>query len=190
MDLSPAHLRHAAAEMERARVRFPLLAGDAERLPFRDTSFDVVFCDWGAMSFCDPYRTVPEAARVLRPSGVFAFSTASPIRFMSHDPRTDRIGRRLVRSYFGLHRVDFPDDEVDFTLPYGEWVQLFRANGFQIERLIEPKGGPDRPTSYLTRSERSWSDRYPLEIIWRLRKSPAGRDGKSHPRPRPRPRHG
>ena len=176
--------------MRRARVRFPLLAGDAEHLPFRDGTFDIVFCDWGAISFCDPHRSVPEAARVLRFGGVLAFSTASPIRFISHDPRTDRIGRRLVRSYFGLHRVDFPNDEVDFTLPYGEWVQLFRANGFEIDRLIEPRGGSDRPTSYLTHGERAWSDHFPLEIIWRLRKGPRGGDGKSHPRPRPQRRHG
>jgi hypothetical protein len=29
----------------------------------------IVFCDHGAMNFADPYRTVPEVARLLRPGG-------------------------------------------------------------------------------------------------------------------------
>jgi SAM-dependent methyltransferase len=176
--------------MEEAGVRFPLMVGDAEALPIRGGTFDVVFCDWGAMSFCDPYRTVPEVARVLRPGGVFAFSTASPFRFLGHNVRTNRIGRKMLRDYFGLRRLDFPNDEVDFTLPYGEWVGLFRENRLEIERLIEPRGGPDRPSTYLTASERTWSGRFPLEVIWGLRKAGPPADGKSHPRRRSGPRHG
>ena len=41
--------------------RGALTCASAERVPFRDASFDLVFCDHGAMSFCDPDRTVPEA---------------------------------------------------------------------------------------------------------------------------------
>ncbi len=183
LDLSSAHLLHAAAAMRAARVRFPLMVADAESLPLRDATFDIVFCDWGAMSFCDPYRTVPEVARVLRPGGVFAFSTASPLQFLAHDLRTDRIGRTLLRDYFGLRRIDFPN-EVDFTLPYGEWIGLFGENQLEIRVLIEPQGGRDRPSRYVSASERAWSGRFPMEIIWGLRKAPGARDGKSHPPPR------
>jgi SAM-dependent methyltransferase len=190
IDLSSAHLAHATAAMRAAKVRIPLAVADAERLPFRNESFDVVFCDWGALSFSDPYRSIPEAARVLRRGGTLAFSTASPFRFVAHNLRTDRIGRTLVRDYFGLHRVDFPNNEVDYTLPYGEWVRLFRENHLSIERLLEPRGGPDRPSTYVTPAERAWSARYPLEIIWGLTKSGTSRNGKSHPRLRSRSRHG
>jgi hypothetical protein len=31
------------------------------------------------MTFADPYLTVPEVARLLRPGGLFAFSGSSPI---------------------------------------------------------------------------------------------------------------
>ncbi|MCI4355185.1 MAG: class I SAM-dependent methyltransferase [Thermoplasmata archaeon] len=194
LDVSSAHLRHAARSIRQARLRFPLLVGDAERLPLQDESFDVVFCDWGAMTFCDPYRSVPEAARVLRPGGIFAFSTSSPFRFVCHDVRTDRIGRRLRHDYFDQHRVDFPD-AVDYTLPYGEWIRLFRENGLVVERLIEPRGGPNRPTTYLSQSEKAWSAHFPLEAIWALRKEATdrrrrtGTGRKAHARPRPGRRH-
>ena len=50
-------------------MRFPVVQADGELIPFRDESFDLVFCDHGVMGFADPLRTVPEVARVLRPGG-------------------------------------------------------------------------------------------------------------------------
>ncbi|MCI4340622.1 MAG: class I SAM-dependent methyltransferase [Thermoplasmata archaeon] len=190
LDVASNRLHQAQERMRAGHVHFPLLTADAGALPLRDASFDVVFCDWGAMTFCDPYRTVPEVARVLRSGGVFAFSTSSPLRYLCQDPRTEKIGRRLRQDYFGLHRVDFPDN-VDYALPYGEWIRLFGANGLVVESLHEPRGGPERSTSYLTRAERVWSGHFPLEILWSLRKTGAGRGTKrkAHPRARSRPGH-
>ena len=54
--------------------------GPAEALPFADCSFDLVFCDFGAMTFGDPLLVVPEVARVLRRGGRFfclEFSTTT-----------------------------------------------------------------------------------------------------------------
>src|SRR6266700_682701 len=76
IDISPRQLSHARRLMEEAGVDFPLIEASAEDVPLPDASFDIVFCDWGAMTFCDPQRTVPEAARLLRQGGLFAFSTA------------------------------------------------------------------------------------------------------------------
>ncbi len=79
LDLSDRQLEHARTLMIRAGVEFPLVLASAEAVPLVDASFDIVFCDHGAMTFADPYRTVPEAARLLRPGGLFAFSHGSPI---------------------------------------------------------------------------------------------------------------
>ena len=68
-----------AAAMDDAGVDFPLIHASAEAVPLPDASFDIVFCDHGAMTFADPYRTVPEAARLLRPGGLFAFNQGSAI---------------------------------------------------------------------------------------------------------------
>ncbi|MHB8577124.1 MAG: class I SAM-dependent methyltransferase, partial [Dehalococcoidia bacterium] len=77
LDLSERQLVHALMLMQDAGQVVPLVQASAEDLPFKDGSFDVVYCDYGAMVFADPYRTVPEAARVLRPGGLFAFCTVS-----------------------------------------------------------------------------------------------------------------
>src|SRR5271165_2689661 len=72
LDVSGRQLEHARRNMRDAGVDFPLVHASAEAVPLTDASFDVVFCDHGAMTYCDPYRTVPEAARMLRqgPAGL------------------------------------------------------------------------------------------------------------------------
>ena len=47
---------------------------DAMQLPFADSSFDAVVCQFGAMFFPDKAKAFAEARRVLRPGGVFIFN--------------------------------------------------------------------------------------------------------------------
>jgi ubiquinone/menaquinone biosynthesis C-methylase UbiE len=79
LDVSERQLEHARELMAEAAAEFPLVRASAESLPFGDASFDIVFCDHGAMTFADPFLTIPEAARILRPGGLLAFSTHTPI---------------------------------------------------------------------------------------------------------------
>jgi len=169
LDLSERQLEHARRLMAEAGVDFPLIWGSAEAVPLPDASFDIVFCDHGAMTFADPYRTVPEAARLLRPGGLFAFSHGSPIESICWPLDADEVGDRLVLDYFGMHAID-DHETISFQLPYGEWIRLFRANGFVIEDLIEPRPGPDATSTYRSASALAWSRRWPSESIWRLRR--------------------
>src|SRR5437870_8045056 len=102
LDFSARQLQHARRLMQEAGVDFPLIEASAEDVPLPATSFDIVFCDWGAMTFCDPQRTVPEAARLLRPGGLFAFATATPIQFLCLNTTTDQVEQTLVNDYFGI----------------------------------------------------------------------------------------
>src|SRR5262249_35613776 len=85
LDNSERQLEHARSLMAEAGVDFPLVHASAEEVPLPEASFDVVFCDHGGMTFGDPYRTVPEAARLLRPGGLFAFSHSSPLAMICWD---------------------------------------------------------------------------------------------------------
>lgn len=169
LDVSPRQLLHARHLMAEAGVDFPLVQASAEDVPLPDASFDIVFCDWGAMTFCDPYRTIPEGARLLRPGGLFAFATATPIQFLCQDMQTDQLTDHLLNDYFGLRRLEW-EDEVDFQLPYGEWIRLFRENNLLVEDLIETQPPREKISTYRNAVETAWARRWPMENIWKLRK--------------------
>jgi SAM-dependent methyltransferase len=170
LDQSRAQLRHAARAQRDTSVVFPLVCASGEAIPCADGSFDVVFCDHGATSFCDPVRSVPEVARVLRPGGLFAFSKGTLLRDLCYDPKKQRETRRLHHPYFGSRKFDYGEGTVDFHLTYGEWVDLFRTHGFTIERLVELRPPEDATSTYDDFVRRDWARRWPAEEIWLVRK--------------------
>jgi ubiquinone/menaquinone biosynthesis C-methylase UbiE len=166
LDNSAERLRFAREAMARDGLDFPLVHAGAERIPLPDESFDAVFCDWGAMTFADPFRVVPEVTRVLRPGGIFAFSGATPFAWLCLDEPADTYDERLQRDYFGMHRWDTPEGFVEFNLPYGEWIRLFRANGLAVERLVEVRPPEGAASTFRTAAETAWARRWPIEQIW------------------------
>jgi SAM-dependent methyltransferase len=166
IDLSTKQLRHA----RRAGPDLPLVQGSVEELPFADASFDVVFCDHGAMEFADPSRTVPEAARVLRPDGRLVFSIVSPLMFMCWNPKTEKVDRRLHAEWFEM-RSDEDEDTIQFQLPYGSWIDLFRASGLAVDRLVHLRPPPAATTTYDDYVSLRWARSWPAEDLWVVRKS-------------------
>jgi len=166
LDVSPRRLEYARAALTRDGVDVPLVEASAESMPFESERFDIVFCDHGATTFADPFRVVPEVARVLRPGGVFAFSACTPLSQVTYDEEGDTWGTTLTRDWFGLHRLEWSDGMVEFTLPHGEWISLFRASGLAIERLVEVRPPEGAPSTYRSAEETTWARRFPMEQIW------------------------
>jgi SAM-dependent methyltransferase len=168
LDVSRAQLRHARS----ASPTLPLLAADAEQLPFADAAFDIVFCDHGAMSFCDPYRTVPEVARVLRSGGRFAFNISTLLRNLCYpvgDPDAP-VSRKLHGKYFGARAFDWGDGTIDYQIPHGEWIALFGEQGLAVEDLLELRAPKRAASTYGDYVDHDWARRWPAEEIWRVRK--------------------
>jgi SAM-dependent methyltransferase len=92
LDASARQLELARGLQERHGVGFPLVLADAEQVPYPDRSFDLALSEYGASSWCDPERWVPEAARLLRPGGLLIFLTVSPLLTLCG--AGDRPGRR------------------------------------------------------------------------------------------------
>jgi len=76
LDLAPAMIR-AASGHNTWRRKHRFLAGDAESLPIKTNSVDLIFSNL-ALQWCDPDAVFEEFARVLRPGGTVLFSTFGP----------------------------------------------------------------------------------------------------------------
>lgn len=172
VDTSPTQLATAERMQAEFGLSFPLLLGNAEEVPFPDESFDLVISEYGASIWCDPYRWIPEASRLLRPGGHLVFLAngllvvlCTPVDAESDTP----VGERLERPFFGLHRVDWRDGSVNFHLGHGNWIRLLRANGFEIEDLIELEPPPDATTRDPILPV-GWARHWPGEEIWKAQK--------------------
>jgi SAM-dependent methyltransferase len=127
IDNSEVQLATARRLQQEHGLEFPLHHGNAEQTPFADESFDLAISEYGASIWADPYRWIPEAARLLRPGGELIF------------------------------------------LGYGDWIRLLRANGFEVEDLIEIRPAPDATTRYPFVTA-DWAQRWPCEEVWKARK--------------------
>ncbi len=171
LDQSQGQLRHARALSLATGAPVALVCASAEAVPLAAGAFDLVMCDHGAMSFCDPEVAVAEAARLLRVGGRLVFSHTTPWPYLAWNFAKERVGRRLRRSYFGIRRFDDGAGEgtVDFQLPYGEWIRCFRRHDLVVDDLIELRA-PKHATTSFDDFDSRWARRWPAEQIWVTRK--------------------
>jgi SAM-dependent methyltransferase len=171
IDNSEAQLASARTFQAEFGLVFPLLHGNAEEAPFPDGSFDIAISEYGASLWCDPYRWIPEAARLLRPGGELVFLASSVMSVLcGPDDGTIPAGEELLRPLFGMHRVEWPgEDGVEFHLPQGKMIDLLRDCGLVIEELIEVRPPADATTRY-PHISLDWARRFPCEEVWRARK--------------------
>ncbi len=123
LDLSASMLelaRDAARRRGLSNLRFE--RGDAERLPFDDAEFDVVTTRYSAHRYPQPLSALGEAARVLRPGGVFLLLDSISPEDSTQDTFLNAI--ELVRdpSHVRNHRIS-------------EWRCMLEATGFSAELL-------------------------------------------------------
>jgi SAM-dependent methyltransferase len=170
VDPTPAQLATARRMQDATGLEFPLVEAAAESVPLADASFDLAVSEYGASIWADPYRWIPEAARLLRPGGRLVFLRNSTLVTLCQ--ALDGAKEQLQRAQRGLCKIEWPDTgEVEFHLPAGELIELLRANGFQLERLLELYAPDDAEThSYYDFVTAEWARQWPSEEIWAARK--------------------
>lgn len=172
VDPTPAQLVTARRMMELTGIRFPLVEAPGERVPLPDASFDLALSEFGASLWADPALWIPETARLMRPGGRLVFLTNSFISYLCA-PDEGAISETLQRPQFGAYAMQWPGETgVEYHLAHGDWIDLLRANGFEVERLIELKAPPDaKAHEYYDYVSPEWARKWPHEEIWAARRA-------------------
>src|SRR6516162_9493352 len=152
---------------------FPLVQADAERVPLGAGCADLVISEYGASVWCDPYRWIPEAARLLRPGGRLVFMAQSTLARLCMGEQ-GAASDRLVRDLFGLHAVvrrgSSGSEYRLFALPHGEWIRLLGQCGLVVEDLIEVQVPPGATNNDFPEFPDQWVRRGPAEEVWFARR--------------------
>jgi ubiquinone/menaquinone biosynthesis C-methylase UbiE len=169
-DITPAQLETARRLQVETGIEFPLIEADAAEVPLPAESFDLVLSEYGASIWVDPYRWIPEAARLLRPGGELVFLCNSTLSVLCSPDTDEVVGEQLLRPQFGMHRFD-QWDGVEYHIAHGDWIALLRDNGFEVEALFELQAPAGAEThEYYAFVPADWARRWPAEEIWKARK--------------------
>lgn len=143
-DLSAGMLRHAIAGAHESGIEVPLVQADAQYLPFRDASFDVVFTAFGAVPFVeDSARVMREVARVLRPGGRWVFATTHPTRWcFPDDPGPAGLTATMPywdRTPYVEYAESGEPTYVEHHRTLSDRVREIAAAGFRLLDIVEPE---------------------------------------------------
>jgi len=124
LDQSPHQLEQAWEKLgKHDPVAFAL--GDAERLPYRDDSFDVVWSSGSIEYWPNPVAALRECRRVVKPGG--------PVLVVGPDAPDSRVFRALADAIM----LFYDEDEAD---------RMFREAGFEdlTHRVLQARPGSPR----------------------------------------------
>jgi SAM-dependent methyltransferase len=173
VDVSARQLAVARRLQVEFDLNFPLIQADAERVPLAAASADLVISEYGPSIWCDPYRWIPEAARLLRLGGRLVFMGESTLARLCL-PTRGRVTDRLVHSLFGLHGVIHRGrsgtEYRQFALPHGEMIRLMAGCGLTVEDLIEVEVPPGLVNNDFPEYAQDWVSRWPAEEVWFARR--------------------
>ncbi len=172
VDLTPAQLDTARRCQGEFGLEFPLIEASAEDVPLPDARFDLALSEYGASIWCDPYRWIPEAWRLLRPGGRLVFLCGSPLLNLCAVEDEEATAEELQRPQRGMHRIAWPEGGVEFHLGHGDMFRVLRESGFEVENLIE-LFAPENATTheYYSYVTAEWARKWPVEDLWVARKT-------------------
>jgi len=133
-DLNADMLELAKTKFE-SQENIEFQTANAQELPFKDSVFDAVICQFSLMFFPDKLAALKEAARVLKPAGEFYFNIWDSFEH-----------NEFVRTTHNEIAASFPENPPDFfSTPYGYFEidtvkNLLGMAGFgEIEISVLPR---------------------------------------------------
>jgi len=106
-------------------IKAEFMVADAQKLPFKDKSFDIVVCFDLLEHVKKPEKVLSEVNRVLRKGGLFHAFVPTENNFFSFEGLLIKMGWKGKEIYGGhIHRFSF-----------GELKKMFKKKGFEIKKV-------------------------------------------------------
>jgi len=152
-DSLPAGVRLVATDLNEAMIAYAqhkfqptepveFKQADATELPFADSSFDAVVCQFGLMFFPDKARAMREVHRVLKPGGVYVFNVWDAIE----KNEIAQVANETLRTFFEQDPPTFY--QVPFGLHDKAVIQkLLDGAGFQDAELLDLQKTGESPSA-------------------------------------------
>ena len=142
LDLSIDAVKRARVRAQRNSVHYTALAGDVEKLPFPDRSFDLVFVHDGLHHIPDPYAGVREMLRVAR-QGILVAEPADGILTrlavkLGVSDLYEEAGNYVYRLDIERLAAVFQESEVHKWM-FQRGLVYYQPWTFRIYRLFEPQ---------------------------------------------------
>jgi len=139
-DINPDMIATAKERVKEEHIDW--LVADRQDLPFRESSFDLVVCQFGFMFMPEKGRAFKEAARVLKPDGRLLFNVWDRIE---NNPLID-LADKTVRGFFPVDPPSFYQVPFSFY-DVGTIQELLDAAGFRNTKIELVKEQSFSPTA-------------------------------------------
>ena len=174
IDNSPEQLKTAENLKGEYNLDIEFIYGNAEKVPYPDSTFDFAFSEYGAAIWCDPHIWIPEAYRLLKDGGLLTFLGTHPMAMIATPLNGAKCDEGLHRPYFGMHSLDwrhveFDPGGIEFNLTHSDWFRLFNDTGFEVINYLELQAPDDEAEDQFAISA-EWAKSWPAEQVWQLRK--------------------
>lgn len=137
LDLNPDMIEIAKKKVSEGRIEWKV--ADMQELPFEDSSFDIVFIQFGIMFVPDKEKAFREIYRVLKPGGKLLFNVMDILE----KNQFAKVTNEILNKYF-------KDDPVTFYL-----VPFSYNNEGEIRKILAGTGFNDISFDYLRKKSSS-----------------------------------
>lgn len=136
LDLAQAKLRAAGV-----KTKITLVEGVAESLPFKNGTFDAITIAFGIRNTVDPFKSLKEMCRVLRPggrAGILEFAIPRNRLFASLYMSYIRNMFPFLGSFFGKrNEYQYLVDSISMFPQRESFINLMEEAGFTVKKPIE-----------------------------------------------------
>jgi SAM-dependent methyltransferase len=175
VDIAPNLLEQARARADAEGLKIQFDEGDAEQLPYGDTSFDVVTSMFGAMFAPRPERAAAELIRVCRPGGRVLMGNWTPEGFTgkmfkltsTYAPPPPGMQPPVLWGNEATVRERLRDGVTDLKLTRRPVVIAFPFDEADVVEYFRRYFGPSQRTFDALDPERQADLRRDLEALWK-----------------------